>query len=66
MLSCAPRNSLLPLPGPVAPQGAAQQLMHLAIAAATSVEWLFVIHMYQRTQVGGVGVGVNVGGGPGA
>ncbi|EFJ47405.1 hypothetical protein VOLCADRAFT_92076 [Volvox carteri f. nagariensis] len=30
--------------------GAAQQLMHLAIAGAHAIEWLFVIHMYQRTR----------------
>ncbi|KAG2426306.1 hypothetical protein HXX76_013063 [Chlamydomonas incerta] len=28
--------------------GSAQQLMHLAIAGAHVVEWLFAIHMYQR------------------
>ncbi|GIL83218.1 hypothetical protein Vretimale_11265 [Volvox reticuliferus] len=32
--------------------GSAQQLMHLAIAGAHSIEWLFVIHMYQRTNHG--------------
>ncbi|GLC33524.1 hypothetical protein PLESTB_000084300 [Pleodorina starrii] len=30
--------------------GAAQQLMHLAIAGAHALEWLFVIHMFQRTR----------------
>ncbi|KAG2436098.1 hypothetical protein HYH02_011609 [Chlamydomonas schloesseri] len=28
--------------------GSAQQLMHLAIAGAHVIEWLFAIHMYQR------------------
>ncbi|GLI59941.1 hypothetical protein VaNZ11_001991 [Volvox africanus] len=32
--------------------GSAQQLMHLAIAGAHAIEWLFVIHMYQRTTHG--------------
>ncbi|KXZ54596.1 hypothetical protein GPECTOR_4g661 [Gonium pectorale] len=33
--------------------GAAQQLMHIAISGATALEWLFVIHMYQRSHVPG-------------